>query len=58
MDKENIPDNYYVEVKDLSKYILGVKVNPFAEDWYVALIDNLCEEYGLKFYGRSELYKK
>lgn len=58
IDKENIPDNYYVGIKDLSKYILGVKVNPFAEDWYVALIENLCEEYGLKFYGRSELYKK
>lgn len=58
IDKENIPDNYYVGIKDLSKYILGVKVNPFAEDWYVALIENLCEEYGLKFYGRSKLYKK
>lgn len=55
--EEVIPDNYYVDIKDLRKYISGVKVNPFAEDWYVDLIENLCKEYGLKFCGRSALYK-
>ena len=55
--EETISDNYYVDIKDLSKYISGVKVNPFAEEWYVDLIGNLCAEYELKFYGRSELYK-
>lgn len=32
--------------------------NPFAEDWYVELIQSLCAEYGLKCHGRSELYTK
>lgn len=55
--ESKIPNNYYVEIEDLSKYISGVKVNPFAETWYVNLIKDLCEEYELKFEGRSELYK-
>ena len=54
---KNIPCNYYVDITELSKYISGVKVNPFAEDWYVDLIGNLCAEYKLPFFGRSELYK-
>jgi len=54
----NIPNNYFIDIADLSKYISGVKVNPFAEDWYVDLIKNLCVEYNLPFLGRSELYKK
>jgi len=57
-DEERIPNNYYVEIKDLCKYISGVKVNPFAEDWYVELIQSLCAKYGLKCHGRSELYTK
>ena len=41
-----------------SSVIAGVKANPFAEDWYVELIQSLCAEYGLKCHGRSELYTK
>lgn len=52
-----ISDSYYIDIDNLSKYISGVKVNPFAEDWYVELIEKLCVEYELKFYGKSELYK-
>ncbi len=55
-DEKRIPNNYYVEIKDLHQYISGVKVNPFAEDWYVELIQSLCTEYGLKCHGRSKLY--
>lgn len=57
VNADKIPDNYYVDINNLPKYILGVKVNPFAEKWYVDLIENLCAEYDLKFLGQSELYK-
>lgn len=56
--EENMQNNYYIKIDNISKYISGVTVNPFAEDWYVELIRNLCEEYNLKFLGRSELYRK
>lgn len=32
---------------EMKKYITGVKVNPFAEDWYVKIIADLCKEYGI-----------
>ena len=54
---DTLPNEFYVESIDLKKYITGVKVNPFAEDWYVKLIADLCKEYGIKFNGRSKLYK-
>lgn len=57
INENNIPCNYYVDITELPKYIIGVKVNPFAEDWYVELVGDLCAEYKLKYYGRSELYK-
>jgi hypothetical protein len=45
MDIEKIPgkieDALYVDIPDLSKYICKVRVNPFAEDWYVDLINKL-----------------
>ncbi len=55
---EAISNNFYVPISDLSKYISAVKVNPFAEDWYVELIDGLCKEHKIKCLGRSELYQK
>lgn len=54
MDK--LAMDFYIDVPDLSKYIKGVRVNPFAEVWYVSLIKQLCEEYKLNFDGQSELY--
>ncbi len=56
INEKNISNNFYVEEIDLPKYIVGVKVNPFAEDWYVELIKGLCDEYKLNFLGRSQLY--
>ena len=57
MNIENLPQSYLVSVENLGQYISGVKVNPFAEQWYVNLIEGLCKEYGLNFIGQSELYK-
>jgi hypothetical protein len=60
MDIKQIPgkpeDALYVDIPDLSKYICNVRVNPFAEDWYVELVKKLCDEYGINFGGKSKLY--
>lgn len=56
--EESMSQNYYINIDELSKYITGVKVNPFAEDWYVDLIGGMCEKYKLKFNGKSNLYYK
>lgn len=56
--KDKMPKEYYVNDIDLESYISSVVVNPFAEDWYVALIKNLCEEYKIKCDGRSHLYER
>lgn len=53
-----LPNEYYIEDIDLKKYISSVVVNPFAEDWYVQLIEDLCSEYEIKCKGKSQLYKK
>lgn len=57
VNADKIPDNYYVDINNLPKYILGVNVNPFAEKWYVDLIENLCAEYDLKFLGNPNCIK-
>lgn len=56
--KDKMPKEYYVNDIDLESYISSVVVNPFAEDWYVVLIKNLCEEYKIKCDGRSHLYER
>lgn len=55
---KKLPNEYYVEGIDLKKYISEVVVNPFAEDWYVKLIEDLCDEYKIKCNGKSQLYEK
>lgn len=55
---KKLPNEYYVEGIDLGKYISAVVVNPFAEDWYVKLVKDLCEEYEIKCDGKSQLYIK
>lgn len=52
------PETTNVRIKELSDYIIGVRVHPQAENWYVNLIEKICEEYHIKFIGQSELYKK
>lgn len=56
--EEKISNDYYLEMDKLSCYILGVKVNPLAEKWYVDLIRGLCAEYEVQFDEQSDLYGK
>lgn len=53
---KKLPNEYYVDGIDLRKYISAVVVNPFAEDWYVKLIEDLCKAYGIRCNGKSQLY--
>ena len=57
-DKDKVEDNVYVPIDKLSDYIIEVRVNPFAEDWYVKLVEELCKKKGIKFGGKSKLYTK
>lgn len=54
--KEEVDDNYYVTIKDIEKYIIQIRVNPFAEDWFVDLVKSICKKNGIVFGGKSELY--
>lgn len=56
--ESKMPNELYINVPDLASYISCVVINPFAEDWYVNLIENLCKEYKIKCNGRSQLYQR
>lgn len=61
LDKWNtdkLSDSIYIEEIDLKKYISAVVVNPFAEKWYVDLIQGLCHDYDIKCLGQSQLYQR
>lgn len=55
-NEKTLAIDYFVDITDLSKYVSGVRVNPFAEEWYVKLIEGICGEYNIKFNGKSDLY--
>lgn len=46
-----------VPIENLSSYIKSVKLSPFAPEWVDKLTKELCEQSGLTYEGRSELYK-
>lgn len=48
-NEKTLAMDYFVDITDLSKYVSGVRVNPFAEEWYVKLIEGICGEYNIKF---------
>ena len=54
--EKEVPVDLYQTITCLNKYILGVKVHPMAEKWYVELIKKLCEEKKINFEGQSDLY--
>ena len=60
--KENyrkiVPKELFVDINNLSSYIEGVRVHPQATEWYADLINTLCQQYGLKYKGKSDLYRK
>ena len=55
--RKNFKDSMYIDIKDLSKYIVGVKVHPQTEKWYEDLIRELCKQYSIEFFGKSTLYQ-
>lgn len=56
--KSVFPQTLMMPIHNKSDYILGVRVHPQAEDWYVDLVEKMCESYGLSFDGKSDLYSK
>jgi hypothetical protein len=56
--KEEIEQGKYLNV-DLDKLIDEIILSPYSPNWYVDLIENLCETYGLKtIIMKSELSKE
>lgn len=45
-----------LKVDKLGEYLIGVRVHPQAEKWYVDLIEKICSQYSIKFLGQSGLY--
>lgn len=50
------PKEIGIPIKVLPDYIIGVRVHPQAEKWYVDLIEKICKKHKLNFYGKSDLY--
>ena len=45
------------KIPSLSDFIDGVMVHPQAEERYVRLIKQICEHFGVKFIGKSQIYE-
>ena len=41
---------------DISEYIEGVMVHPMAPEWYVNIIQEICQSKKIKFDGQSQIY--
>ena len=41
---------------DISEFLEGVMVHPLAPQWYVDIIQDICEARKIKFDGQSEIY--
>ena len=52
------PKELFVKINNLSNYIVGVRIHPQAEAWYVDLIHKICDQYNIVFMGKSDLYKQ
>ena len=58
LSNEQIPNGINLKIGNLEEYVSGVKVSPFAREWFCGLGGNLCDQYGLMFKGKSTLYDK
>jgi hypothetical protein len=56
-NEKAIPNDIYVNNINLHDYIIGVTVNPLAEEWYSELVGSLCKQAGIAFNGKSKLYQ-
>lgn len=54
---KNAPKELFIKLNDVKDYIIGIRVHPQAELWYVKLIQKLCEKHQIRFIGQSNLYK-
>lgn len=48
----------YIEVDDLKDYVLNVRVHPKAKSYIVDTVEAICKRVGIRFGGKSDLYKK
>ncbi|WP_034442366.1 hypothetical protein [Butyrivibrio sp. AE2032] len=55
--RSSFPKELFVDIDNIANYVLGVRVHPQAEAWYVELIKTICNANGLLFEGQSELYR-
>lgn len=59
INPEKLPDNkqiYYHPITAFEEFIDGVMVHPLANKEYVALIEMLCKQFNIPFWGQSEIY--
>lgn len=57
-EKEKLRKEMFVQISDLSQYILSVMVHPQAEDWFVKLVEKICKRTEIKCLGKSHMYDK
>lgn len=46
-----------IMIPNITEFVKGVMVHPFADDWYVDIVKSVCDKFNLPFDGKSELYK-
>ena len=51
-----IADDLDVNMNSASELVQDVLINPMADAWYVALVEQICKENGIHCSGRSTLY--
>lgn len=45
-----------IQIPIINELISGVMIHPAADDYYVELVRRICDQLGLKYYGKSEIY--
>lgn len=48
--------SYTIQIENPSDIITNVLVHPFAQDWYVEIIERFCNTFNIPFGGKSDLY--
>ncbi len=56
--KFSAPSEIKLKIPDMKDYLEGIRVHPFAPDWYVNLVKTICRNYRVTFFGKSDLYRK
>lgn len=56
--KEKLKTEMFIQISDLSQYISSVMVHPQADDWFVKLVEKICDRVGINCLGKSHMYDK